>query len=139
MRQLETILVGTHAMVAAQTGQEHWLLTDEEAKGLVTAGLDVLSFYPVHASEKSIAIGMLLYAIGTTYGSRILGTVMLRQAERPTAHPPGAAPASSVGIAPMAPVATAAPPPSVPGGKMTKDGPPLVEIAPGVFQPRIDA
>jgi hypothetical protein len=121
-------------MVAAQIGQPHWELTEDEARAVTTAGLDVLSFYPVKASEKAIAWGMLAYALGTVYGSRIIGSVLASRSSRPAPAARGQAPASSVGIGPIAPEGrpTAGRPPAQAGAAM-------VEVSPGVFAPRIDA
>lgn len=122
-------------MIAAQTGQPHWELTDEEAKAVTTAGLDVLSFYPVQASERSIAWGMLIYALGTVYGSRALSTMVLKRDARPaTAVRSGEAPAASVGIGPVGPLAPE--PPARPGANGSAR---TVEIAPGVFADQINA
>jgi hypothetical protein len=57
-------------------------LSLEEAEKLDKAVKRVLRHYPVHVTQKQLDVGLLIYAVGEIYGTRIAAMVMNRRAAR---------------------------------------------------------
>jgi hypothetical protein len=61
-------------------------LEPEEAKRLETAIKRVSRHYPVNVNQKQVDVAMLIYALGTVYGTRAVAIYTARKAAAPEAQ-----------------------------------------------------
>src|SRR5262249_12356604 len=91
IKQLEQLLVGTHASLAAYTGHDHWAIGDDEAKEVSSAALAIMAHYNIRASQKTMDWLAFCWALGHIYAPRIGMSVALQSADRQPAAPPAGA------------------------------------------------
>lgn len=66
------MFLGLHALLAQRTQTPELELTEEEAKGFMTAVQNVARHYSVQTTQKGLDIAAMFGIVGTMYGPRIM-------------------------------------------------------------------
>lgn len=112
-----------HGIVAAGTGHDHWELSEAERKELSRASVDVLRWYDIKQSQKTIDHITLAGLLWTMESKRIRETVRLnRQAAGGKPARPATLPTVAAPSLPSATVFTFKPGTNAPPVEMPAEG-----------------
>lgn len=100
LNSLNFTLFYAHSTLALATKTPELALTEEEAKNLSTACMNVMQHYNIKASQKAIDWGNLLLTAGLLYGGKIYRISERKDAEKKTARATSDNANAAFGLAP---------------------------------------
>lgn len=123
--------MGLHALLSATLKVPELALDPREGAQLAAALANLQKFYPVHVTEKALAWGNMLTAVGMIYGTRFAAISARKAAERKNPQPQRGADIIRPNFQASPRPTVTTPPPNV----LTPDGDPT-QAAPVAPQPQ---
>ena len=84
---LAGLLMALHVGLVIKTGSDVWALDESEANDLIRAFVNAQKHFAPEVSQKAIDIGLLIAAIGRTYGMRAVSYAMEVKSRPPHSGP----------------------------------------------------